>query len=244
LNLKILRKIDESIWVAEQPLRYLGLSIGTRMTVIQLANRELAVISPIQMSDALVSNLNELGTVKHIIAPNLYHYLFAAKFKALYPHATFWAAPGLELKTPNLPIDQEIREGTNNQWNHLECIFLDGFRTLGLSGFDSLNECVFFHSASRTLILTDAALHIDGAFPLLTQLATRVIGGYKSLSPSLLERIATTEKVKVRRSVEKILGWDFDRVIMAHGSIIEHNGKEELRQGYERFLGQSINIAS
>jgi hypothetical protein len=54
----MLRKIDESIWVAEQPLRYFGLSIGTRMTVVQLANCELAVISPIQMSDALVNHLN------------------------------------------------------------------------------------------------------------------------------------------------------------------------------------------
>jgi len=239
LNFKMLRKIDKNIWVAEQPLRYLGLSIGTRMTVIQLKSLELVVISPIQMSDALVNHLNELGTVKHIIAPNLYHYLFATKFKALYPQATFWAAPGLALKTPNLPIDREITEGANHEWEDLDCIFLDGFRTLGLNGFDSLNECVFFHSTSRTLILTDAAIHIDGAFPLLTQLATKVIGGYKSLSPSLLERIATTEKVKVKRSIEKILSWDFDRVIMAHGSIIEQHGKKEFRQGYERFLGQS-----
>ncbi len=238
----MLRKIDESIWVAEQPLRYLGLSIGTRMTAIQLVNRELVVISPIQMNDELVCHLNELGTVKHIIAPNLYHYLFAAKFKALYPSATFWATPGLDLKKPDLPIDQAIKEGVNTQWHDLECIFLDGVRTLALKGFDSFNECVFFHPGSRTLILTDAAIHIDQAFPLLTQLATRVIGGYQNLSPSLLERIATTDKEKVKRSVEKILGWDFDRVVMAHGTIIEQGGKEQFRQGYERFLGQSINI--
>jgi hypothetical protein len=50
----MLREIDEGIWVAEQPLRYLGLSVGTRMTVVRLANRELAVISPIQASDVIV----------------------------------------------------------------------------------------------------------------------------------------------------------------------------------------------
>ncbi|NJL46235.1 MAG: DUF4336 domain-containing protein [Leptolyngbyaceae cyanobacterium SM2_5_2] len=81
----MLREIDEEIWVAEQPLRYLGLSVGTRMTVVRLENCELAVISPIQASDAIVSQLSQLGTVKHIIAPNLYHYLFAANFKSLYP---------------------------------------------------------------------------------------------------------------------------------------------------------------
>lgn len=240
----MLRKIDRGIWVAEQPFRYLGLSVGTRMTVVQLENRDLAVISPIHVNDALVSQLGELGTVKHIIAPNLYHYLFAANFKTLHPNATFWGAPGLEVKKPDLSIDQIIKSDANSLWNGLEYIFFDGFRTLGLSGFDSLNECVFFHSASQTLILTDTAFHFDESFPVLTQFATRVLGGYKSLSPSLLERVATTEKEKVRGAVEKVLGWDFKRVIMAHGSIVEQNGKEKFKQGYEQFLGQAVNVAA
>lgn len=236
----MLREIDKDIWVAEQSFRYFGLSVGTRMTVIRLATQELAVISPIQINDAIVTQLAQLGTVRHIIAPNLYHYLFAANFKKNYPNATFWAAPGLELKKPDLLIDKKIDRDGKSLGDGIEYIFFDGFRTLALSGFDSLNESVFFHSVSRTLILTDTAFHFDDSFPLITQFATRVIGGYKSLSPSLLERIATTEKDKVRKSVEKVLSWDFERVIMAHGTIVEQNGKEKFKQGYEEFLGQSI----
>ncbi|MGL5060964.1 MAG: DUF4336 domain-containing protein [Microcoleus sp.] len=238
----MLREIDTDIWVAEQPFRYFGLSVGTRMTAIRLANRELAVISPIQVSDTIVSQLDKLGTVKHIIAPNLYHYLFAANFKNLYPNAIFWAAPGLEVKKPDLAIDKIITSDANSLLDGLEYVFFDGFRTMGLTGFDSLNECVFFHAASRTLILTDTAFHFDETFPTLTQFATRVLGGYKSLSPSLLERIATTEKEKVRESVERVLAWDFERAIVAHGSIIEQNGKEKFKQGYEQFLGRSIEV--
>lgn len=239
----MLREIDKDIWVAEQPFRYFGLSVGTRMTVIRLTNsRELAVISPIALNDTIASQLDELGTVKHIIAPNLYHYLFAANFKTRYPNGIFWAVPGLEVKKPDLAIDQIIKSDENTLSDGLLYVFFDGFRTLGLTGFDLLNECVFVHSASRTLILTDTAFHFDDSFPPLTQFATRVLGGYKSLSPSLLERIATTEKEKVRQSVEKILCWDFERVIMAHGSIIEQNGKEKFKQGYEQFLGRSMNV--
>jgi hypothetical protein len=237
----MLREIDTEIWVAEQPLRYLGLSVGTRMTVVRLANGELAVISPIQTSDAMVSQLNQLGTVTHIIAPNLYHYLFAAHFKSIYQQATFWAVPGLELKQPDLSIDRIIKANPDSMWNGLEFRFFDGFRVLGLNGFDSLNECVFFHSASRTLILTDIAFHFDESFPLLTQFATRVLGGYKRLSPSLLEQIATTDKESVRKSVEGVLNWNFERVIVAHGSIVEQNGKEKFKQGYEQFLGCAID---
>ena len=244
----MLRAVDTNLWVAEQPLRYFGLSIGTRMTVIRLAAHELVIISPIQLSDGLVNELNELGTVAHIIAPNLYHYLFAADFKAAYPSATFWATAGLQAKRPELPIDRAIchRQGfanadsSDNPWPGLECLFFDGFKTLGPSGPDPLDEWLFLHAPSRTLILTDTAFCFDENSAWLTQLVTKIGGGYKSLSPSLLERVATTDKEKVKTAIEQVLRWDFERVIVAHGSIVERDGKRQLKQGYERFLGHTL----
>jgi hypothetical protein len=232
----MLREIDSNIWTAEQPFRYFGLSVGTRMTVIRLANDELVVISPIQVNEATLQQLDEIGSVRHIIAPNLYHHLFVSKFKEIYPKAILWAAPGLESKKPELPIDRVIKSNGDREWIGLEYLLFEGFSTLGLSGFDPLNECVFCHCASRTLILTDTAFHFDESFPLVTQLATRVLGGYKELSPSILERLATRDKNKVRQSVEKVLSWDFERVIMAHGRMIETHGKQRFTEGYRGFL--------
>jgi hypothetical protein len=236
----MLREIDRNIWVAEQPLRYFGLSVGTRMTVIRLANSELVVISPIQVDSETIHQLNDIGDVSHIIAPNLYHYLFASNFKDIYPKAIFWAAPGLESKRPELNIDRIIQD-RNSFLDEIEYLLFDGFRTFTLSGFSLLNECVFFHLESHTLVLTDTAFNFDESFPLMTQLATRAIGGYKNLSPSLLERFATKETDKVKQAVQKVLAWDFKRVIVAHGSIIENDGKQRFREGYEWFLGTSLN---
>ncbi len=237
----MLKEIDTDIWVADAPFKYFGLSVGTRMTVVRLANRGLAVISPIQLDNDIAQQLDKLGTVSHIIAPNLYHYLFASDFKAFYPQAIFWATSGMEVKKPELPINRTINNNTDDFPSNLQCVLFDGFRTLGLKGLDIVNEWVFFHPKSRTLILTDTAFHFDDNFPLITQFAARVIGGYKNLSPSLLEKVATTEKAKVKLAVQKILDWDFERVIMAHGSIIESQGKQRFKAGYESFLGQSIN---
>ncbi len=210
------------------------------MTVVQLANHELAVISPIQMSQDLLDQLNLLGPVGHIIAPNLYHYLFASEFKTHYPKAIFWAAPGLDLKKPDLPIDRIIEPQTTSLWDGLEMLYFDGVRILELSGFAALNEWVFFHPASRTLILTDTAFYFDEGFPWVTQFAAKLLRSYKNLQPSLLEKVATTETQKVKQSVEQILTWDFERVIVAHGTIVEQKGKARLKQGYEWFLSQSI----
>jgi len=239
----MLRQIDNCIWVAEQPFRYFGLSVGTRMTVVQLSGGELVVISPIQVDDLIIQQLNEVGDVKHIIAPNLYHYLFTSSFKAIYPKATLWAAPGLKSKRSELPIDQVLEDG-NFFSAEVECLLFDGFKTFGLNGPVPLNECVFFHPASQTLVLTDTAFHFDESFPLVTQLASRVIGGYKTLSPSVLERLATREIEKVKQAAQKVLAWDFKRVIMAHGTILENDAKQKFTEGYEWFLGTSVTGAT
>ncbi len=238
----MLTQVDRDVWVAEQPMRYFGLSVGARMTVIRLQNQEVVVISPVRMTDELATQLDRLGTVAYIIAPNLYHYFFAAEFKAHYPTATFWAAPGLKEKRPELPIDLVVEPTAVNSneselWSCLEFVLFEGFRTLGAGGMEELNECIFFHRATGTLIVTDTAFHFDENFPLLTRLTIKMGGSYRKLSPSILEKIATRDREKVRRSVERVLRWDFERVIMAHGSIIEANGKEKFRQGYETFLG-------
>jgi hypothetical protein len=154
----MLRQLDRNLWVAEQPFSYFGLSVGTRMTVIRLADDQLIVISPIQVDDKMTHELNAIGTVHHIIAPNLYHYLFASHFKSIYPEATFWAAPGLKAKRADLQIDRVIDSNDMSLWPGLESLLFDGFKTLGLNGFETINESIFFHPESRTLILTDATV--------------------------------------------------------------------------------------
>ena len=86
------------------------------------------------------------------------------------------------------------------------------------------------------MVLTDTAFHVDASFPWQTQLVFRIIGGDRQLEPTLLEKLASRDKERVKQSIQKVLCWDFDRVIMAHGSIIERDGKRQLQAGYEKFL--------
>lgn len=236
----MLREIDRNIWVAEQPLKYWGLEVGTRMTVIRLTNGELIVISPIKVDETTIHQINEIGDVTFIIAPNRYHHLFVSELKAIYPKAKIWVAPGLESKRRDISIDQVLNQGKIGMWDEVEYLLFEGFKVLDLSGPSTLNEIVFFHRDSRTLILTDTAYHFDGNFPWKTQLAGRLIRGYRKLEPSLLEKLATREKDKVEKSIKQILCWDFKRVIMAHGSIIENEGKRKLKEGYEWFLATTL----
>jgi Domain of unknown function (DUF4336) len=236
----MLRKIDENIWVAEQPFKYFGLEVGTRMTVIRLLNDELIIISPIQTDEQTINELNAIGKVAYIIAPNVYHHLFISKFKAIYPDAKLWIPPALESKIPTVSVNKVISDSEGNIFEQIDYLLFDGFKIFDLSGVSILNEFVFFHRQSHTLILTDTAFHFDKSFSLRTRLATKFLGVYEKLTPSPLEKLAINEKTKVKNSIQKVLTWDFNRVIMAHGSIIEDKGNQKLKQGYESFLGISL----
>lgn len=235
-SLMMLRAIAPDLWVAEQPLKYFGLEVGTRMTVIRLNQDRLVIITPIQLYDEMIEQLNQLGNVSDIVAPNLYHYLFLSQCKQRYPDATLWATFGLQDKRPDLVIDKILSDHTIQSFNELEAAQVTGFNTFDVKGYMPLNEWVFFHAKSRTLIITDLAFHFDHQSSLSAQLIAKVLGGYQQLRPSLLEKIATRDKEQVRQSLQPILAWDFERVIMAHGSVIEQDGKRQFQLGYEWFL--------
>lgn len=237
-----LKLITSNIWVKEQPLKYCGLEVGTRMTIIRLANNQLALISPIKLNEQIITEINSLGTVRYIISPNLFHYLYLQSCKNIYPYACLITVPGLEAKQPNLTSDYILTKDIINFNSELEYFLFAGFQTFLPSGFTVANEIVFYHSESKTLILTDTVFNFDSSFPLVTQFASQIIGCYQKLRPSILEKIAIQDKKQITASVKRLLQWDFKRVIMAHGTVVENNAKQQLREGYEWFLSTNLDI--
>lgn len=232
--------VADNLWVARQSLRFLGFEIGTRMTIVRLNSGNLVLISPIALDKQHRQILDELGTVEHIIAPNLFHHLYLKQAQILYPHATTWGVEGLAEKCPELKIDALVNQAGSFS-NELDYLPFQGFCSILPQGIMVANETVFFHQPSRTLILTDTAFNFDQSYSLVTQLAVRALGSYDSLRPTRLEKWGTRDKETVADSVKRVLEWDFDRVIPAHGSLVETGGKDALKAGYEWFLGYALS---
>ena len=232
----MLKQVGHCIWVAEQPLKFLGLPAGTRMTVILRSDNSLLLISPIKIDANLKQQIDSLGTVKYIIAPNLFHHLYLENCQQIYPQAELIAPQGIESKQPKITISQTFERDKIDFNGEVEYIPFKGFQVYIPPKIATVNEIVFFHPSSQTLILTDSAFNFDRNFPLITQLAARILGCYQSLQPSLLEKIAIRDKEAISKSISRILAWNFQRVIMAHENIVEKNAKEKLAAGYEWFL--------
>ncbi|MBD2718730.1 DUF4336 domain-containing protein [Synechococcus sp. FACHB-909] len=237
----MLRRLADDLWVAEQPQRYFGLSIGTRMTVIRLENsNRLVILSPIQPTPELEIELAAIGVVTDIVAPNAFHHLYLQAFQQRFPQAISWGPPFLRQKCPHLELDRLLNAQEPSPWPGLLLCGLSGLHTLGPTGPSPLHEVAFCHTPSRTLVLTDSAFHFDASAPWLTRCLTRIGGGYARLEPTILERLATADRSALLKAMKALLRWDFDRVIVAHGAVVETGGKQALSRAYSSFLGSPL----
>lgn len=199
------------------------------MTVIRLAGGRLLLHSPVALDPGLRAELDAVGEVAYAVAPNRVHHLYAGGVAEAYPGARLWIGPGLEHKRPDLRYEALLGDESPEAWRgQVDQTF---FR-----GRPYENEVTFFHRASRTLLLCDLAFNFGPRSAWPTKLLMSLMRSYGSFGPSKLDPLLIRDREAARRSLERILAWDFDRVIVAHGEVLERGGHEALRRGYAWLL--------
>lgn len=212
-----LRRLAPGVHVLDAPQRFLGLELGTRMTVLELDGR-LLLHSPVAAPSSL---LESLGEPRWVLAPNLMHHLYAGPW--LEAGIEGWAAPGLPDKRPDLPFAGVIEGSTHP--------FGSDIATHSLRSFGVTNEVLVLHRPTRTLIVTDLVFNIAKTAPWLTRVGMRCAGGYPGCRVTLLERLGM-DRAAAREDLAVIANWDFDRVILAHGEVIERGGKQAIVEAF------------
>jgi len=220
----MLHKLAENIWVAAAPQRFLGLQIGTRMTIVRYKGEKLFLHSPVPFTQELRESLSALGEVGAIVAPNRYHHLYVKDWIEKYPQALVYAAPGLPKKRKDLRFHDVLSEEPPELWE-------GGLEQTLVRGIPALKEVVFFHPASRTLILTDLCLNYPTSGSTLLRLYRRWIQDYEAkFAMARLIKLMVRDRQALKASCERILQWDFDRITVTHGEVLESGGKEAFRR--------------
>jgi hypothetical protein len=116
--------------------------------------------------------------------------------------------------------DSDPYPTTATQWP-----YSDELEILELKGSSRVNETVFFHKSTRTLITTDACFNLLNPKGWGAPFIYRVFDNYKKFSVSKLFLLAHRDKKLLSQSFQKMMAWDFDKIVMAHGEIIEGGGK-------------------
>jgi hypothetical protein len=217
--------IPNEVWYKRISLSYLGVPIGTRMTVIRLNSDSLFVHSPVRLDDLTRAELDKLGRVDFVVSPNNMHHFFIGDYFDAYPGAKIFASPGLTVKRKDLKFKYFLGPAPEPEWaEHIDQIMF--------LGHPLLQEIVFFHKRSRTLIVADLIVNFQEDSHPITKLVTRLGGIYQRPTTPIDFRLSIEETGLARASIERILEWDFDAIILAHGQIIKSGGKQILKNAF------------
>lgn len=229
----MLREFGRELWLADGPtVPFLGVfPYPTRMAVVRLAGGDLWLWSPIALETSLAEEVDALGRVAHLVAPNKLHHLALADWARRYPEARLHAAPGLAKKRPDLAFASELGDTPDPAWaGQIEQVVFRG------SPF--LEEVVFFHGASRTVLVADLVQRMEARqLPAWQRPLMRVWGLVGARGSTPLEwRWSWWDRRAGRHALAQALAWNPDRLVIAHGACAVEDGRDVLATGL-RWLG-------
>ena len=237
-----LKSVAENVWIVDGPVirfGYLGLRFPfpTRMTVVRLSDGGLWVHSPTELSPALKTAVEALGPVRHLVAPNRIHYWWLGEWSAAFPNAATYAAPGVRERARSkgrfADYGADLVAGGTYPWS-------DEVRMLIVLG-GYLSEAVFFHVATRTLVLTDLIQNYERAKianPLF-RFMSRLSGATDpdGMMPLDLRSTFMRHRREMGEAVNTMISWQPDRIVIAHGRWYDGNAVAELKRAFRWLPG-------
>lgn len=226
--------IKDQIWVLEYPVRFAGMNLYGRTTVIRLENGELIIHDPCKIDNLLKSEIDAIGEVKYIVAPGSYHHLYVTDFQQKYPNAETFLCPGLEQKRPDIKFEWVLGNKPDHRWGDvLDQVLVHGTKYIW--------EVAFFHRPSKTLILVDLLENIGDDFQHPTSLLLRfwwkvVFRMWNNPKAAPEYQMGWGNKNIVKEGLNKILSWKAERMILAHGELIEDNVNKILGTAWYKVL--------
>jgi len=221
-------QLAENLWLLTYPQKKLGVDLKRNVTIIRLDSGDLVIHSTGPFSEGDVGIIQGLGKPAWLVEAMMQHDTFAKEGREAFPGIPFLAPPGFSdhVGFETVPIlPPPAAWGTELEVMHID-------------GVENYEEHVFFHGSSRTLIVADLVFNFGPDEPVWTELVLKAaIGSEHNPGMSRPFRFAITDKAAFMHSMECLMDWDFERVIVGHGEPLEAAGKAKVsamlrRAGY------------
>jgi len=224
------RRIHDDVWTFHLDLNLLGVvPMGRRMAAVRRPGAGWALLSPVLLDDASRKQLTDAGPVEALIVPTAIHNTWVPESCVVFAAATAYLARGARRR--DLPPERcrKLPQELPHEWTTT-------IEPLPLDGMPRINEVVFLHRPSRTLIVADLCFNFDRRYPASTRALYWLFGASSGLRFSRLFRSMIRDRPAFLRSLDRILGLDFDRLVVCHGSVVETGAREALGE-LRRTLG-------
>lgn len=201
----------------ERILSIPGLRLPVRTTVVDLPGARV-VLSP--TSRLSVDEWRELGGVTDLVATNLNHAAGMTRAAEAFPEARLWGPRGVDRALPGLTWSGILGETTWPYEQELAARFI--------AGMPKVNEWVFVHRASRTLVASDLVFHLVDARGAGARLLLGLLGTWRRFAVSRLFLLFLKDRAAMRGSLRTLLAEPFDNVVPGHGAITFGDGSKRL----------------
>ncbi len=230
----MLYEFQHNVWILDGNLiHFKTMPILPKTVIIKLENGNLWVHSPITLTTQRLDLIKPLGEVHYLVAPNKYHYQGVDDWKKEFPMAQLWVSPDAPKHLPKIHHDHVIDPNADNYpWSgEIDQVLMAGNRFL--------DEIFFIHKPSKTLIVTDWIHRQDPTKEVFPW--TYIKKGLNMVNPNggvprHIKRTLTNKDLG-RKSINTVLSWDFDSVIVGHGSCVEHNGRDHVKEVFAWLYG-------
>ena len=225
-----LEPLGDDLWVVDGPVvPDMGLRFETRMTVARLGNGSVWIASPIPVSFETLATIAALGPVRFLVSPTPRHFWRLNAWHQLFPEAELWSSPITPVTTRkgDLPLTGILGDRTPDSWaGDLDHVLLRGSRWL--------QEVIFFHAPSRTLLVEDLIQIHHPRQGHAVRNALIAVGGVAAPAGGVARDIRLTfrDKAAARDSLERVLQWDFDKLVVAHGPVVTQAPRQLVERAF------------
>lgn len=228
----MLEQFGPDIWISDgTDVEVFGFHYPTRMAIIRLSDRSLFIWSPTPLTGILRAEVDTLGEVRHIIAPNSLHHLSIAEWQTAYPDAKVYAPPNLRQKRKDIAFDDDLGDAPNPEWGgQIDQVIMHGNRIT--------TEVVFYHTKSATVLFTD----------LIQQFPDTWFSGWRKVIAKLdlmlapeptvprKFRMAFSNRRRARAAIARVYAWPARQVLMAHGTPVTEDATAFIRRAFRWLL--------
>ena len=218
MTLTRLEPIGASIWSARAAQRFFGMEVGARMTVCRLDDGGLVLISPIEHDAQLQGEIDAIGPIRALVSPCLLHHLYLGPWHEANPEASVYGPEGLSRKRPDLSLTATLGSSFDER-------FGDALRRLPVAGMPKLNESLFFHRASGTLLVTDFCLYLPESTG-YTRLMATMLGIRARPHCDLVYKSMISDSAAFRASLTPLRGLPIERLSMCHHEIVNEDAQQ------------------
>lgn len=226
--MSVLEPFGEDIWIADGAhVVSAGFHYPTRMAVIRLADGGLFLWSPVTLTTKLKAAIDALGAVRFIVTPTAMHHLALPAWRAAYPDATLYAAPGARQRAKQINFDAELGDEPVGPW------MVDVDHVL-MHGNLIATEAVFFHRKSGVVLIADLLQNFPPDwFSGWRAWVARMDGmiAPEARTPRKF-RLAFTDRKAARASLARVLAWPARQVFMAHATPVREEGAAFLARAF------------